>query len=273
MSGNPDCASALALKLTRTNFAYEVCTNYPWDGSRIVISDENGNTDANVRPHLEMLHKALHCYSNLGLFDIRTHGANPLGIHINLISVHDSGKPLLVVTRRGKSVSSDPEKWQTSASGATCPRHSSIEWGGDIPGYIYDAQPSSAKPSVFIAAQREVEEELGVSVPIDNIRIIAMLETTSSGQPILVAEAYTDLSFAEIKRLAIIAEEKWETGDDGIDAIDLTPNNCRSLIAGSGVQTVGCRLLDPIVQDNVPSKCWQERSQVAVLLTLLRFDE
>jgi len=50
-----------------------------------------------------MLHKALHCYSNLGLFDIRTHGANPLGIHINLISVHDSGKPLLVVTRRGKA--------------------------------------------------------------------------------------------------------------------------------------------------------------------------
>lgn len=195
-----------------------------------------------------------------GLFDIRRHGSNPIGVHVNLISVFDPRKPLLVVTRRGSRVSDDPGKWQTSASGATCPRRSSVEWGGDVPRYVYDAEPSDTAPSVFIAAQREVEEELGVFVPIDNIRKIALLDHQSSGQPILVAEAYTDLPFAEIKRLALVAEEKWEIETNGIDAVDLTPGNCRSLMTGSPVETVTHSLVAPILRGDVPSADWQERS-------------
>jgi len=162
-----------------------------------------------------MLHKALHCYSNLGLFDIRTHGANPLGIHINLISVHDSGSRCWL-SRAGESVSSDPEKWQ--------PVHRVPPVQGIInrvgrrhPCYIYDAQRVARSPRSYRGAAGG-RGGTGVSVPIDNIG-----SSPCSRPPHRAANtgcrAYTDLS---LRRSAVghYCRGEVETGDDGIDAID-----------------------------------------------------
>lgn len=272
ISGDALQASALTLDLVKTNFAYEVCTNYVWDGQRsIVVDPGTGVQDKEVCEHYANLRKTLVDMSSHGDFDIVLHGANSIGVHVNLITYYDS-KWQLVLTRRGSRQTADTGEWQTSASGVTCPRASSIEWGGDIGGYVYDVQPSTEPPSLFRAAQRETFEELGVFVPPENIRIIGLLRHVRSAQPVLVAEAYCSMPVEEIRNAAKAAEEKWEVDD--IQAVEMSSENLNRLFSGRELRLGAGRVLppiDPVGATNVTSENrWQERSQFAVALSFLR---
>lgn len=265
-------AEFLTLFLVRTNFAFEVCTNYAWDGNRsIVVDQKTGKRDNDVDQIFQSVIcklKHLSKISKKGSFEVLRHGANPIGVHVNLITFKGN-KRFIVVTRRGMGTA-DTGEWQTSVSGVTCPRQSSIELGGDVPGYIYGEEIPERSPSLFLAAQRELFEELGVFVPLDQIRVIALLNHKRSGQPVLVAEAYSDKSLEEIRECAKAAEEKWEINQEGIAAIELNQSNLDILLTkGETLRHNGLTLPSLLYMENSKLK-WQERSKVAILLSFLR---
>lgn len=274
---NPIDVDTLCLNIVKTNFAYEVCTHYLLDDERL---KSIRNQNQNVGKQYEIVREQLLYLKNNGMFNIEKHGARSIGVHVNLITIDPAtAERFLIVTQRGGDQTADNFEWQTSASGVACPKQSSIEWGGDIPGYVYDEEKPNAGLSFFLTAQRELFEELGVFVPIDHIRILALLDHRTSGQPILVAEAYTDKSLAEIKKLAQVAEESWEInyeeGTDPIQAIGIPHKEDLEsfFLFQTNEELQKKKNILPSLLDEKnpwPRNKWQERSQMAIILSIFR---
>lgn len=279
--------SILFLELSKTNFAFEVCTTYVLESSRMIVPGENGMEHAEVTPLKDELSKVLTAENSQ--FRKCQHAANPIGVHVNLIYCPSSEAcKRLYIMRRGMKAALHQGQWGTSVSGVMVPRKDSIESAGDIPGLVYDIEDENgnidSKPCVFRAVQRELEEELGLYVPIDHIRIIALLRDIETGQPILVAEAYTDKTLKQISSLKSTAPENWEV--DRLTDIELTPKGLKKLFSNPNVgkfKKQEIKLPQPTltkrnaevekgVTEGKPKEgFWQARSAVAVLLIYCRY--
>jgi ppGpp synthetase/RelA/SpoT-type nucleotidyltranferase len=214
----------LILRLSKTNFAYEVCTTYVLDDNRVIVPTNERQEDPCVRelkqaliPEVDALESDLRSALSSGN-SRRQFAANPVGVHVNLISCSRSLsgnlEKRLIIMQRGEEAAFAHGEWSTAVSGVMTPLKESIEAAGDIPGLVFASDGSfsteDAPPSVLRAVQREVEEELGVWVPIDHIRVLALLFDQATGQPLIVAEAYTIENLDAIKDRWSVASDAWE---------------------------------------------------------------
>ncbi|MGC2656776.1 MAG: RelA/SpoT domain-containing protein [Bryobacteraceae bacterium] len=213
---------SLSLQLSKTNFAYEVCSTYLLDPQRMIAPNQFGEEDEEIRraketvlPELETIENKLK--AALGNGPKWHYAANPVGVHVNLISwplsQGSSSEKRLIIMKRGRRAVLLQSQWSTAVSGVVQPLRESIESGGDIPGTIFDADdeaPGQSRPSVFRAVQQELEEELALHVPIDHIRVIGLLHDQCTGQPLIFAEAYTPQSVSQIKSRLGQAQDSWE---------------------------------------------------------------
>jgi len=64
IKGDKLCAESIALDLTKTNFGYEVCTNYVWDGTRSIVTDpKTGAPVPSVKKKYEDLRSFLRLFT------------------------------------------------------------------------------------------------------------------------------------------------------------------------------------------------------------------
>jgi ppGpp synthetase/RelA/SpoT-type nucleotidyltranferase/8-oxo-dGTP pyrophosphatase MutT (NUDIX family) len=268
-------ATWLRLVISKTNFAYEVSTTYMLEARRVIAPVAKQRAED---PEVEECKKAITDILNSKPFEKERHAANPIGVHVNLICWGEPGPDAaprtIVVMRRAGKAALHQFAWSTSASGVMVPRKDSVEAAGDIPGLVYDEEKADGEmPSVFRAAQRELEEELGISVPVDHIRILALLRDDETGQPIVVAEAHTDARLVDRDRLFEIAPENWEV-DRWIE-LPLSSEGLARLVKGDSATHV-TPSMPPIAQTGATDgprgvgEFWQPRSAAAVLLSYCR---
>jgi hypothetical protein len=246
--------------------------------------DKNGAEDKDVAELKESL-KDIVSQSPFAPYPFHS-AANPIGVHVNLISMsrRENSEPQLIIMRRGRESALHQHQWSTAVSGVMAPIHESIESGGDIPGlFTVDPSPEGCtnanhKPCMFRSAQRELEEEIAVHVPVDHIRAIALMRDGETGQPILVVEAYTEKEYDEIEEVRGVAEEAWEV--DRLIPVPLNNKGLRQLFNGRLVIRRP-KSKKPAIYLPVPNRTslngfkgeevWQPRSAAAVALTLCRY--
>ncbi len=280
----------LLLQISKTNFAFEICTTYVLDEKRTIAPLKDGSEQGKVgkckkalRPAVEYLEEKLRAALNAP-HDRRRYSANPIGVHVNVICCpppesKESGKKLIIM-RRGAEAALHQHEWSTASSGVMVPLKESIEAGGDIPGLVFDPDSpgDERKPSVFRAVQRELEEELALHVPIDHIRVIALLFDQITGQPLIVAEAYTPLNREKIEECRGTAPERWEV--NRLVEVPLTENGLDRLFAdekvdGVVIEDAAKEIWRPPLSRTAWNakkgvEMWGMRYAVAVLLTFWR---
>lgn len=286
-------AESLRVEIGKTNFAYEVCTTYMLEQKRTLVRDKNGAEHKDLAKMKEPLRKIL-LQEPFGPYPFKA-AANPIGVHVNLISISGGAKskPELIVMRRGRESALHQHQWSTAVSGVMAPIHESIESGGDIPGLFTDdldpkgfpddvdpkgCRNKDHKPCLFRSAQRELEEEIAVHVPVDHIKVIALMRDGETGQPILVVEAYTEKQYDEIEAVRGVAEEAWEV--DRLLSLPLDEVGLRRLFSGHFVihrpksNERAIYLPKPLrtsLNGTKGEEVWQPRSAAAVVLTLCRY--
>lgn len=107
--------------------------------------------------------------------------SNELAVVINVI-VEDDEQSYLFLTKRSKHLKNFPNCMSTGASGAM---------GGSIKGTDFD---SHGQPSPLLTAQREVYEELGMTIPLDNLSISGLALQTRDKQLIFLVDAKIKIS-------------------------------------------------------------------------------
>lgn len=246
----------LSLWFSRTSYWTFLLTNLALEG-------EVGGIDCNdLKAELLAL---LETENPDGLICPTSPLANNLAVHVTLKTSDNK----LVITRRG-NVGTQAGLWSNAASGDL----SLIKWSvtdrGDLipltkKDRIQIEQAGIVCNSVvspFLAAARELTEEIGVSVPIKNFRLQALVLTKEHRQPILLFEAATKLSFAEIITSSPIARDRWELGEqESGEAFTSVSADIKGLIdLQNGFGGV------PGIKENLCQ--WQEKAVAGLLLAL-----
>jgi hypothetical protein len=202
--------------------------------------------------------------------------ANNLAVHVTL----KTGDNQLVVTRRGSGVVQEG-LWSNSASGDMLPRHWRIDKRADfIPLTKGDRNRLAQKGfaagivvSPFLAASRELSEEIGVHVPLKAFRLQALVLTGEHLQPILLFEAETPLAFGKLIESAEIAHDSWEIESGSRDFYSGGSRSTagrNSYLRALPANKIGLRQLQdgfedmPSVRDKLDH--WQEKAVAGLLL-------
>lgn len=192
--------------------------------------------------------------------------ANNLAVHVTLETKDNQ----FIITQRGK-MGTQSELWSNSASGDLSPQKWSKAKRGDLIPLTkkdrleLEREHISCKYvlSPFLGAQRELAEEIGVTVPMKDFLVQALVITAEHLQPILLMKAKTHLTFDEIIKSSPIARDRWELAKQnngaGIKAIPATSEGLKQL--KNGFANV------PGIENNLDK--WQEKAVAGILLAFL----
>jgi phenylacetate-CoA ligase len=155
----------LHLRLQRTNYFDFIATNLSLD--QPILRNKTSIRDHLIKNITQLEDSPL---------------ANPLSVMVLLLSESDG---IAVLPRRSQHVAFDRGCRQISAGGAM---RLAVDCDEEL------------KPSVFLTAQRELAEELGIRLPVQSFRFLGLGVDTRTGEPELLGMASTGLSIEQIRQ-------------------------------------------------------------------------
>ena len=246
----------LAVDLIKTSYYTHICTN-----RLLARTPPMRNPSSEILNLIEQISRKLDALKgNNSLNDLL---ADVLSVHVMLIGPHEDATGMLITRRSGDAVSEAWGEWNSSAGGYVFPEKSTMLAAGDIPGYRFAKRRKEANVDLFLAARRELWEELAVYVPLCHMRLTALCSIKRHHHPHVVIEAFIADELESFKKRLDRAIETWEVEKHKI--ISLSIAGFKQLLKGdkkmpgllSGVQGSG-------------GGTWTSVGRIAVLLAFLR---
>jgi len=133
--------------------------------------------------------------------------ANNLAVHVTLLTADNKILAVLRSKSDKRATAVAPGIWTDSAGGDLEPE----PWTPGRRGDLVPGTPNRpAYVSPFLAAARELSEELGVEVPLLEITAHALSLDVAEAQPILLFQAKTDMTSEEILEVTGVARDSYE---------------------------------------------------------------